>query len=70
MYTIGKPLKCGVYWFWFYKNRFVGSKYMTKKTKNWGIFGKSHFFDQKSLNWSNLVKTFRNSLLFFVKFSK
>ncbi len=38
-----------------------------KKQKNWVIFGKSHFFDQKSLN---LVKTQRNSSLFFVKYSK
>jgi hypothetical protein len=42
---------------------------MTKK-QNWGIFDKSHYFDQKSLNWSNLVKTYRNSLLFFVKHAK
>ena len=31
------------------------------------IFGKSHFFVWKSLNWSNLVKTYRNSILFFWK---
>jgi hypothetical protein len=29
------------------------------------IFGKSHFFDQKSLKLFNLVKTHRNSLHFF-----
>jgi hypothetical protein len=29
-----------------------------------GSFGKSHFFGRKSLNWSNLVNTYRNSLVF------
>jgi hypothetical protein len=43
---------------------------MIKKTKKLVIYGKSHFFDQKLLNMSNLVKTHRNSLLFLVKYSK
>jgi hypothetical protein len=44
---------------------------MTKKTKKIGAFlANPTFFDQKSLNWSNLVKTYRNSLLFFVIYSK
>ena len=43
---------------------------MTKNQKNLVIFGKSHIFDQKSLNLSNLVKTQRNSLLFFEKYPK
>ncbi len=43
---------------------------MIKKTKKMGIFGKTHFFGRKSLNWSNLVKVYRNSLLFFEKYSK
>jgi hypothetical protein len=65
MGTNRKPLK-----FVFKKeNRFLGSKDMIKKQKKLGILGKSHFFDRKSLNWSNLVKTYRNSLL-VEKYSK
>jgi hypothetical protein len=43
---------------------------MIKKPKKLVIFGKSHYFGRKSLNWSNLVKTHRNSLIFFEKYSK
>jgi hypothetical protein len=65
MYPSGKPLKFGVKLFLNYKNRFTGSKVTTTKNKKiGGIFGKPHFLDQKPLNWSNLVKTYRNSLIF------
>jgi hypothetical protein len=54
------------------RNSVPGIKRSVKKNKkNLVIFGKSHFFGRKSLNWSNLVKTYRNSLLlFFEKHSK
>ncbi len=48
----------------------MGSKDMIKKPKTLGIFGKSHFFGRKSLNRSNLVKTYRNSIHFFRKIFK
>jgi hypothetical protein len=43
---------------------------MTKKTKKLWYFWQIPLFHQNTLNLSNLVKTQRNSLLFFVKYSK